>query len=299
MKAVRQLSVTLLALTAVVASGCGRSMPMSSAVRSTASTSAIMASGHSVKLGYNYKRYVTMQRPSAHPQHIVTRGPLKASADNRQFCAPIYDQGQLGSCTAFSMAKGLREFLQRKNGEQPTPLSALAFYYQERVDQDTVNEDSGATITEGMTLLKNWGAPPEADCPYDISKFTQKPSDKAFADAAANKVNTITQLAGVDDAKSAIASGHSVSIGFIVYESIRQATKPGSKGIIPVPKRGEQILGGHAVELVGYDDKTKLFTVRNSWGTAVADKGYFYMPYDFVSGSTDGQQNVMEIWTAE
>jgi C1A family cysteine protease len=66
-----------------------------------------------------------------------------------------------------------------------------------------------------------------------------------------------------------------------------------------MPKKGEKILGGHAVELVGYDDASKTFTVRNSWGPNWADHGYFHMPYAFLTGSQGGQAYVDEIWTAD
>jgi C1A family cysteine protease len=43
------------------------------------------------------------------------------------------------------------------------------------------------------------------------------------------------------------------------------------------------MLGGHAVLAVGYDDKSKRLTVRNSWGSNWGKGGYFTMPYDYVS----------------
>ena len=49
-----------------------------------------------------------------------------------------------------------------------------------------------------------------------------------------------------------------------------------------MPTKNEKVLGGHAVMLCGYDDKTEMFIVRNSWGSEWGDKGYFYMPYDFI-----------------
>jgi C1A family cysteine protease len=44
----------------------------------------------------------------------------------------------------------------------------------------------------------------------------------------------------------------------------------------------EQLLGGHAILLIGYDDKTKVFKFQNSWGVGWGDKGYGYIPYDYV-----------------
>ena len=55
--------------------------------------------------------------------------------------------------------------------------------------------------------------------------------------------------------------------------------------MVPLPNRSEQLLGGHAVVCVGYDDKSQRFICRNSWGTSWGDKGYFYMPYNYLTNS--------------
>jgi C1A family cysteine protease len=44
-------------------------------------------------------------------------------------------------------------------------------------------------------------------------------------------------------------------------------------------------LGGHALLVVGYDDATQCFTVRNSWGDSWGDKGYCYIPYKYLTNS--------------
>jgi len=54
-------------------------------------------------------------------------------------------------------------------------------------------------------------------------------------------------------------------------------------GIVQMPKRGEQALGGHAVLAVGYNDAKHTFPVRNSWGEDWGMKGYFTLPYKYLS----------------
>jgi C1A family cysteine protease len=49
-----------------------------------------------------------------------------------------------------------------------------------------------------------------------------------------------------------------------------------------MPKKGEEFLGGHAVLCVGYDDHKHHFIMRNSWGDSWGDKGYFYLPYEYL-----------------
>jgi len=54
-------------------------------------------------------------------------------------------------------------------------------------------------------------------------------------------------------------------------------------GIVPIPNANEKPIGGHAAMAVGYDDSKECLIVRNSWGTSWGEKGYFYLPYWYVT----------------
>ena len=72
--------------------------------------------------------------------------------------------------------------------------------------------------------------------------------------------------------------------GFTVYESF-EGEDVAKTGIMQMPKDGEQVVGGHAVMAVGYDDVKRVFIVRNSWGPFWGAKGYFYMPFEYLIDS--------------
>ncbi len=72
--------------------------------------------------------------------------------------------------------------------------------------------------------------------------------------------------------------------GFTVYEEFESAAVAKS-GVLPLPARGEKPVGGHAVLAVGYSDAKNQVIVRNSWGASWGDHGYFYMPYQYMTGS--------------
>ena len=57
---------------------------------------------------------------------------------------------------------------------------------------------------------------------------------------------------------------------------------PAQSGVVQLPKRGERLVGGHAVVAAGYDMPAKRFLVRNSWGTGWGRRGYFTMPFDYL-----------------
>jgi len=205
---------------------------------------------------------------------------LPTQVDLRKKCSSIVDQGQLGSCTANAIVSGLREYLLEQKAAW-VALSRLFLYWQERNMEDTVSEDSGAEIRDGMKVLNQIGVCPEVDWPYDISTFTNPPTDKMVADTAPYKVAEYHRITSLAQLKAALAEGLPVVIGIEVYESF-ESDDVASSGVVPMPDTTkEQDLGGHAVLVVGYDDDKSQLIVRNSWGITWGDLGYFYLPYDY------------------
>jgi C1A family cysteine protease len=214
------------------------------------------------------------------------------SVDLRKKCPPVYDQGQLGSCTANAIA-GAIHFDQRKAGLKQFTPSRLFIYYNERAMEGTINSDSGAQIRDGIKSVATLGAPPEPDWPYNIATFTQKPPDKAYTDARQHLVVLYQRLIqDLNTFKGCLASGFPFVFGFTCYESFESKTVAKS-GILPMPESGEKVVGGHAVLCVGYDDKSRTFLIRNSWGKDWGLKGYFKMPYAYLTN----RSLASDLWT--
>ncbi len=210
---------------------------------------------------------------------------IPAKVDLRPGCPPVYDQGDLGSCTANAIA-GAIEFDQKKESQTyPTPFapSRLFIYYNERTIEGTVAQDSGAQIRDGIKSVATLGACPEdKDWPYDITKFADAPPAGAFADAASYKIKTYQRLIqDLNTMKGCLASGYPFVFGFTAYNSL-QTPAVQQTGQIPMPTTQDQVIGGHAIVAVGYDDATRTFTIRNSWGAGWGDAGYGYMPYSYL-----------------
>ncbi|VBB05746.1 cysteine peptidase histidine active site [Lucifera butyrica] len=217
---------------------------------------------------------------------------LPSMVDLRAQCSPVVDQGELGSCTANAIASGLREYLLLKAKQVWVALSRLFLYYEERLLEGTVEEDSGATIRDGMKVLKTIGVCPETDYPYDIAKFTDPPTEQALEDAKQYTISEYHRVTSLTKLKTALAEEQPVVIGFYVYSSF-ESDEVAATGIVPMPNTWkEELLGGHAVLVVGYDDAKEWAIVRNSWGENWGDKGYFYLPYKYWSSGL-----VTDMWT--
>jgi C1A family cysteine protease len=208
---------------------------------------------------------------------------LPSQVDLRKGCPPVYDQGQLGSCTANAIG-GAIEFDQMKEKlpDVYTP-SRLFIYYNERALEGTVNSDGGAQIRDGIKTVASNGACHETLWPYNTAEYANRPPSQAYEDGAKHTTVSYQRVnRDLAQMKGCLAAGSPFVFGFTVYESF-ESQKVASTGHCPLPGPGEQTVGGHAVLAVGYDDANQWFLVRNSWGANWGMSGYFTLPYTYLT----------------
>jgi C1A family cysteine protease len=215
---------------------------------------------------------------------LEVQSTLPPMIDLRKQCPPVYDQGQLGSCTANAISAA-HQFDQMKQKLPGAFMpSRLFIYYNERAMEGTIASDSGAQIRDGIKSIGHQGVCPEKEWPYVITQFAVKPAPPCFTDALANTAITYARVPRMlPQMKSCLASGYPFVFGFTVYQSF-ESQQVAKTGIVPMPAANEQTVGGHAVMTVGYDDSKQMFIVRNSWGPTWGLAGYFMMPYAYLLG---------------
>lgn len=214
---------------------------------------------------------VSLVKPRIFPPKVDLR--LKMPA--------VYDQGQLGSCTA-NAAAAVYEYELVKQGLLDWKPSRLMLYYLERELENSISSDSGAMMSDGIKALITTGVCDERIWPYHIAQFRVKPNATAYAQAKnphhhALKARRLAMT--LQDIKASLIGGNPPCLGFAVYSSFYDI---GSDGKMPLPQPGENLEGGHEVVVAGYDDTIRAGIIRNSWGPDWGDKGYFYMPYSYM-----------------
>lgn len=227
----------------------------------------------------------------AAPRRILAK--LPARCDLRPACPAVLDQGELGSCTANAIASAHRYDQMRQAVAGHFLPSRLFIYYNERSLEGTVKEDAGAQIRDGIKTLAKQGACPESLWPYDIAKFAKRPPRAAYREAEKHQAILYQRLTPtLRQLKGCLAEGYPFVFGFSVYESFESAAVART-GKAPLPGKNERSIGGHAVLATGYDDRRQRFIIMNSWGAGWGDKGYFTLPYAYLT--SDGLAD--DFWT--
>jgi C1A family cysteine protease len=216
---------------------------------------------------------------------------IPPKADLTAYLGPVFDQDQLGSCTANACAGALEyeENIQNAN-DNAVCLSRLFLYWNERNLEGTVTEDSGGELRDVVKVAAKYGAPFETTWPYDEDKFTVKPSLEAYTEGLqhrAIKYEAVPQDLTAFKHVLAVLN-RPILIGITVYESF-EADQTIATGVVPMPHHREQCVGGHAVLCVGYDDSKQAFLVRNSWASIYPpawegskETGSFWLPYEYM-----------------
>ena len=211
---------------------------------------------------------------------ILRKLPLKI--DLRPKCPPVYDQGELGSCTANAIGAAFEYELIRQRQAKDFMPSRLFIYYNERVIEHTIDSDSGAQIRDGMKSMNKQGVCPEPLWSYEIEKFNVKPANPCYTEALKHQTLSYHRVPQtLNQMKGCLMEGYPFVFGFTVYESF-ESPSVSKTGKLNMQKKDESEVGGHALLAVGYDDAAKRFIVRNSWGPSWGIKGYFTIPYDYL-----------------
>lgn len=206
-----------------------------------------------------------------------------SQVDLRAQCPPVYDQGQLGSCTSQALAAAYQfDELKQRTTDAFMP-SRLFIYYNERSREHQTSHDSGASIRDGIKVINQLGVCHEQLWPYQIEKFAVKPPSNCYDDAKTHLSLTYRRVKQTkNQLKAALQEGYPIVCGISLFKSF-ESPEVTSTGQVSLPQPDESLVGGHCILIVGYNDETNQWIFRNSWGTNWGDQGYGYLPYKYLA----------------
>jgi len=201
--------------------------------------------------------------------------------DGRNWVSPILNQGNCGSCVAFAAVGVL---------ETQMNISSLLPNLNIRLSPSHLFSCGGGGCDSGWRtdaaaryLLRN-GITDEACMPY-VSGATGKDAacNSACADVSkrtykiSNYTSPTSYQKNIEAVKKALQSGP-VMTSLTVYADFMSYA-----GGVYKHTAGEY-LGGHAISIVGYDDASQSFIIRNSWGEDWGENGFGHVAYSDTTG---------------
>lgn len=198
----------------------------------------------------------------------------------------MYDQLHLNSCSANALAAALR-YDELKEGRTGVPEpSRLFIYFNERVIGKVVDKDAPVSLRDGYRTIAKIGACPEPMWPYVPRRFRRPPTPGCYTAAARHKAIEYFRIRRVlSHLRACLADQFPFVFAIAVHKSmLHRPTR--HTGVVSMPTRHDPLVGGHAVMAVGYDHLKRQMIFRNSWGQAWGDRGYGYLPYQFLTSAT-------------
>ncbi len=206
------------------------------------------------------------------------------------YTTPIKDQSPAPTCEAYALCAALETIIQYQTEElfQPDLSEAHLYFYA-----GGTYEAGGVNVRDAADYLITHGVPDEGCYPDP-----HRPFDYPYTSVEGweNRTVKITEWGYIPHQKEAIKNAlinyGPLTICIYVYEDMYDY----NEGIYH--RSTDTIVGGHLVSLMGYNDTTESWLVKNSWGEQWGDNGWFHMGYDmdmFIDGCYGGETGIIYI----
>lgn len=180
------------------------------------------------------------------------------------------------------MAAAVEFDLMREAGKRVIFPSRLFLFYNTRAIEGTTRQNTGTSVRDTIKSVAKVGVCPESLWPYIEKNFSHKPPKVCYAKATRYRAVEYRRVhRNIDDFRACLASGFPFIFGFNAYDLFRDVVW--ESGRLEMPRSHEGKLGRHAVMAVGYEHDRKRLIVRNSWGRGFGLRGYFTMPYGYLT----------------
>lgn len=214
-----------------------------------------------------------------------TKNPLPEAVSLLKFAPDRKNQGQQGSCVAWSSVYAARTIVEAASTGQNGNSTAYspAFVY----NQIGLDGCQGAYIQNAMEFMQKKGVVSYADFPYTDQDCSRQPNSVLENKASQNLMHGFTRLTdgesvqgiNVRAVKEHLAKDAPVVIGMMVGGSFMQEMMGKDLWTPTDEDRSQMGFGGHAMCVIGYDDRKQAFQIMNSWGPEWGNNGVAWVRY--------------------
>ena len=217
------------------------------------------------------------------------KAKLPAKVDHSKKMSPVSDQGDEGTCVGFATVDGLKEYQEKTEWKKSIQLSVRYVYAGAQKIDGYPDDEEGTDIRSAMKVLTKNGVPPQSCWPYKPHQ-TDKACAEADELAKVYRIEKYVRLKTEAEMKESLVVNGPFVAGVEVYWPVWNVDK---SGVVKMPVKGDELAGGHAICIIGYDDKKKRWKFKNSWGKGWGAKGFGYLPYEYM------KKYGMDAWSAE
>ena len=216
------------------------------------------------------------------------RAFLPVSIDLASRMPSVGDQGKSSSCQAWATAYAARSYytdtVENRDIHKAANLPSPNYVYHLARAGGC---DAGSTIGKVVEVLKH-GALSMAEYPFHDSCEEPATLD-TIARAHDFKVQGLTRvdISQPDDIKAQLAQNNPVVISFNVSTAWMRL-RGAEVFTEPAAQPGDKSRGGHAMTIVGYDERRQAFRLINSWGKGWGDRGYAWISYSLLQTRING-----------
>ncbi len=227
--------------------------------------------------------------PLKSPQTEESYRGLPSAVSLKQYCPTPGDQGEYGTCVGWTTAYAARTILEarqldlRSQAEIDKLIFSPGFIYKLVKEDEDQNCTFGAIMTDALQKMQVHGVAKKSSFPEQCVDYVP---EKTYKEAEGFKLKDYVRLWNVSYSteerilalKKSLTEGNPVVVGLKAPPSIYDA-----KEFWRPTENPTQEWGGHAICVIGFDDKKGqrgAFEVMNSWGTGWGNGGFTWIEYD-------------------
>jgi C1A family cysteine protease len=237
------------------------------------STNNRVDSNNTTNLKFSVDKIKTKTKTNVKKYNIYERFP--------EYFPELMEQGDMDACVPNCISTLYYYYTFKQGNHLNFRISRLFLYYNVRKMYNEMSDDAGSRIIDCIKILKKTGVPPEMTHPYHEKFLYKRPNELSNKLAKYCKLLEFEELDRTQ-IKNNLLENNPIVCGIKIFENFNNRNTI-TTGYVSLPDKDEELLGGHSIVIVGYNDNKKHYIFINSWGKSWGNNGIGYIPYEYIN----------------